>query len=173
MIIYSVKNFLGIFVGIFSLVPFLLSLGGVADVQRKEKSISYKDTAFAWWIIFFHLIIYSSLLFVLIISRNNIKPYVYTSNMFVLFIGILASIKMVETHTIISVWRSISSSVAVNSAAAGFIFMTFQDIVVGLIITIFDKYHMVNDCYPTISSLQKDNQQVSLNTYPVSTTNTV
>ncbi len=166
MIVYSVKTILGLFIGLYGLLAFLLSVGGLAKVQMDD-NISYRDTAFAWWIIFFHLIIYTSLLMILLISRNNIKPYLYTCNMFTFYISILAALKMVETHTILSYWRTISPGSAVNALAVGFIFMTFQDIFVGLVISIFDKYHMVNDCFPSLYQ-SKDNHETTLNNYPVS-----
>lgn len=164
----AVKIVLGILIGFYGLLSFLLSLGGIASTQKQEQEISYNETSFAWWIIWFHFFVYISLLVVLVISKNNNKPYLYTSNMFVFLIGILASIKMVQTHTIILVWRSISSSISVNASAAGFIFMILQDIFVGIIITIFDKYYSVIQ-----NATTHETTQIAFNTYSDSRINNI
>jgi hypothetical protein len=146
----AVKISLLVFATLVYLLGWLLALGGTAALQSTGEIYPAK-IGFSWWVIWFHFFVNLPLaILVFISSKTNALWKV--SKMFVFLLGILSTLCMIVTDTIVSELMMGHDShdskcvSALRASTGGFVLLTFQNLISGcLLTTLEDKYGRGSD----------------------------
>ena len=143
---------------------WMLALTGVAGFQNTGE-IHVADVGFAWWTIWFQIAVYFPLIVLLVYSfyKQNFSFLVWTSNMFMFLIGILAVMCLYMAN--MTGWQFMQIHEAdgnkncvlyLQFAFGGFIIMSIQNIIIGSVLSFVET----PSAPPMSLSMSNTNSQV-------------